>query len=103
LATETTFSAPQALIQSAIDDAARRVGVARASIEVLSAESVTWSDGSLGCPEPGMLYTQALVPGYRVVLRAGTTQLHYHSGRSGTPAYCPPERAMEPAPPRSLR
>jgi hypothetical protein len=27
--------------------------------EVVSAKAVTWSDGSLGCPEPGKLYTQA--------------------------------------------
>ena len=45
----------------------------RADLKVLSAEAVTWSDGSLGCPEPGMMYTQALVPGYRVQIRGGRT------------------------------
>jgi len=93
-----TVAAPAALIEAAIDDATRRSGVDRSSIEVLVAEAVTWSDGSLGCPEPGMLYTQALVPGYRIVLRAGTMQLRYHSGRSGAPNFCPPERAVEPVP-----
>ena len=38
---------------------------------VESQEEVTWNDGSLGCPEPGMMYTQALVDGYRVIIRAG--------------------------------
>ena len=30
-------------------------------------EAVTWSDGSLGCPQPGEYYTQVLVPGYWIV------------------------------------
>ena len=45
-------------------------------VKVLTVESVTWSDGSLGCPEPGMMYTQALVRGHRIrVDAAGTTLL----------------------------
>ncbi len=27
-----------------------------------------WSDSSLGCPEPGMMYMQVIVPGHRVTL-----------------------------------
>jgi hypothetical protein len=30
-----------------------------------------WNDGSLGCPEPGMMYTQALVNGYWLIIEAG--------------------------------
>ena len=65
---------------------------------MLSAEAVTWSDGSLGCPQPGMMYTQALVPGYRVRIQAGGQVLDYHAGRSGQPALCPAERAIDPIP-----
>ena len=32
-----------------------------------------WRDSSLGCPEKGKLYAQAIRPGYRVVLRQGQT------------------------------
>ena len=39
-------------------------------VTVVSYEDVTWPDGALGCPEPGMSYTQALVPGARLVLEA---------------------------------
>ena len=39
--------------------------------------AVTWNDGSLGCPEPGMFYTQALVDGYHVILQAGDEELDY--------------------------
>ena len=57
-------------------------------IHVVSAAEVTWNDGSLGCPEPGMMYTMALVPGYRIVLESGGVQYDYHGGRSGKPRLC---------------
>ena len=86
-------SVPAAVLEVALDDASRRTAVARADIRVISADAVTWTDGSIGCPQPGMMYTQALVPGYRVVLQAGPEQMFYHAGRDGRPLYCPAARA----------
>ena len=91
------------MVEAALDDAARRTKIDRTKIDrtkltVLSAESVTWSDGSLGCPEPGMAYTQALVPGYRIRIQAGAEVLDYHAGRRGLPVLCPAGRAIEPVP-----
>jgi len=88
----------QGRIDAAIADAARRTGIAAASIKLVAAEAVTWPDGSLGCPQPGMAYTQALVPGYRIRLDAAGRALDYHAGERGAPAYCPAERAREPVP-----
>ena len=51
-------------------------------VTVVSARSVVWNDGSLGCPQPGGIYTQALVEGYQVVLDTPDGQLDYHVGRS---------------------
>jgi hypothetical protein len=82
--------------RSALADAARRTGLAPDALKVLSAEVVTWSDGSLGCPQPGMMYTQALVPGYRVRIQAGGQVLDYHAGRGGRPTLCPAEHAVDP-------
>jgi hypothetical protein len=59
---------------------------------------VTWSDGSLGCPKPGMLYTQALVPGYRVKLKVGSEVWDYHASERGGVVLCPPGLAREPGP-----
>ncbi|MEU8224111.1 hypothetical protein [Kribbella sp. NPDC048915] len=75
-------------------DLAQRLGVDAAQIRVISSEEVTWRDGSLGCPEPGMMYTQALVPGTRTVLEAGGKQYHYHSGGHRAPFLC--ERPSPP-------
>ena len=62
---------PQEILNAILADAADRSGAALAAIEVVTAEQVTWPDGSLGCPEPGQSYTQALVDGYQVVVDAG--------------------------------
>jgi hypothetical protein len=47
-----------------------------------------WPDGSLGCPQPGMLYTQVLTPGYQVVVEAGGEEYDYRMGRTGTFRLC---------------
>ncbi len=84
------------------EDAARRSGVAAADLRVISVEAVMWSDGALGCPQPGRMYTQALVPGHRVRIAApGAVEapMHYHIGTRGNAwLYCPADRAQEPLP-----
>ena len=72
----------------AIDDLAVRLGLAADVIEVVLTEDVTWRNGSLGCPQPGMSYTQALVDGYRMVLEAGGEEYHYHAATGDDPFYC---------------
>ena len=52
---------------------AAREGHKDAAAEVVSADAVEWRDSSLGCPEKGKFYAQAIRPGYRVVLREGRT------------------------------
>ena len=84
-------------VQAALDDAARRAGTAVAELKVASVERVTWLDGSLGCPEPGLMYTQALVPGYRIRIEAGGKALDYHANTRGEMQLCPPGRAVAPA------
>ena len=86
----------QSATEEALTDAARRTGLKRTELEVLSAEAVTWSDGSLGCPQPGMMYTQALAPGFRIRIRAGAETLDYHAGRRGAPMFCPAGRVLPP-------
>ena len=90
--------APAEMIEAALDDAANRSTTARADIKVTSAEAVTWPDGSLGCPQPGMAYTQALVAGYRIVLQAGEQTLNYHAMSRGRPVFCPANRVAPAVP-----
>ena len=76
------------IVAPALDDLAERVGAPAADIEIVSAEEVTWPDGSLGCPEPGMSYTQALVDGSKVVLRYEDRVFVYHAGDDDQPFLC---------------
>jgi hypothetical protein len=91
-------NAPATLLAAALDDAVRRTGASRAAINVVLVAPVTWPDGSIGCPEPGKTYLQALVPGYRIVLRAGTATLNYHAREQGPPLFCPADRIVTPLP-----
>jgi hypothetical protein len=77
-----------AAVEAAVADLAASAGVDPSQVEVRIAERVTWSDGALGCPEPGMMYTQALVPGYRVVLTVDGTDVAYHGAEGAAPARC---------------
>lgn len=56
--------------------------------EIVSAESLTWPNGALGCPKPGNSYTQAVVEGMRVVVTAGGTTYDYRFGRGDAPTLC---------------
>lgn len=56
--------------------------------EIVSAEAVTWPDGALGCPQPGMSYTQATVDGMRVVVKADDATYDYRFGRGSEPVLC---------------
>ncbi|MDX1625980.1 MAG: hypothetical protein R3323_05660 [Wenzhouxiangellaceae bacterium] len=89
----------QRRIAEAVADLAERTDMPAGDIRVVEAESVTWRDGALGCPEPGMMYTQALVPGYRIVLEVGGERHLYHGARGREPFFCPPDRAGKPLPP----
>lgn len=72
----------------AIADAAERTGLDEDDIELDELSMVTWSDGAIGCPQPDVMYTQALVEGYRIVLDAGGTRLHYHGASGEDPFLC---------------
>jgi hypothetical protein len=78
-----TGEVPAEVLADIVADAAERTATDPDAVEVIEAEAVTWNDGSLGCPEPGMFYTQALVDGYQVILRAGSDELDYRVSAAG--------------------
>jgi len=88
----------QEQVQFSIDDLAQRLDIPTASIKVFQARNVTWRSGALGCPQPGMNYTDALVPGSVIFLQSGNVMHAYHASMHGQPFYCPRERAESPAP-----
>ncbi|RFF27129.1 MULTISPECIES: hypothetical protein [unclassified Wenzhouxiangella] len=83
-------------LQAARRDLAERSGVEADDIGIVKARAVTWRDGALGCPEEGMMYTQALVDGFYIVLSDGDDEHAYHAGRDGKPFFCPAKRSQPP-------
>jgi len=81
--TPITGEVPADLLDNILSDLAQKIGVDGTTIQVLRSEAIIWNDGSLGCPKPGEFYTQALVNGYRVVLKAGDKEYDYHAAESG--------------------
>ena len=79
---------PEAAWTAIIDDLSRRLGEPVVDPTVLSAVARTWNDGSLGCPQPGQLYTQALVEGFQVVIEVNGEQFDYRVGRGADIRLC---------------
>ena len=84
-------------VAGALEDLAERTGIAKGSIKVSQARTVTWGSSAVGCPKDGMSYTQAIVPGVLVMLEADGTVYRYHGRMNSKLFYCPDDRAQEPA------
>ncbi len=55
---------------------------------LVSAERATFNDGSLGCPQPGMFYTMAIVEGYRVIFEVEGETFDYRLNSQGAIKRC---------------
>ena len=85
-----TLSADEATsVDLAKQDLAKRLGVPAYRLRVDSVTSVAWPTSALGCPRPGLLYSQLVTPGYRIVLEAGGQTYEYHSDRGRRVVSCP--------------
>jgi hypothetical protein len=93
--------APAALLDKIRAELATEQGVSAADIKVVSAQAVNWPNGALGCPKPGKMYTQAIVPGYRIELEVGGKRFRYHAGKAGAYKRC--DNALGAMVPRSSR
>jgi hypothetical protein len=92
-----TGEAPIALMDAIKTDLATHTGADPSSFAIIRSESVVWNDGSLGCPQPDVLYTQATVPGYRVVLERNGTTYDYRAKEAGYFVLCLAEFSSPPS------
>ena len=81
-AAPTSGEVPNAFVAEIVADASRRSGATIDEMSVALAEVVQWNDGSLGCPEPGAVYTQAIVDGFRIIVESPNEEFDYRT--SGT-------------------
>ena len=55
-----------------------------AAPELMSIQRVDWNDSSLGCPQPGMSYAQAIVPGFTLTFGYQGDTIEVHSNGDGS-------------------
>lgn len=79
--------APAALEEAIRTDLTSR-GADAESVQVVEARRITWNDGSLGCPQPGVQYTHALVDGWQIIVSAGEKTYDYRFGGDAVPLLC---------------
>jgi hypothetical protein len=82
-----TIQLPASIIDPVIAEIARDAGVPIDRVRVILAEAVTFADGALGCPVPGIAYPQVQVDGFKIVADAGGTTYDYR-GSGGTIRRC---------------
>ena len=88
----------QTLIEIAKENLAQWLSIAKYQINVVEAREVVWSNASLGCPQPGMLYAEVLTPGFLILLNVNGQDYEYHAGKNSDAFYCenpsPPVEGM---------
>jgi hypothetical protein len=92
-------SVPRNVRRAVVADAARRFQVSESAVVLSRAEQVTWNDGSLGCPQPGQMYTQMLVSGFRIWATTSAGQMEYHTDALGLAVTCGSGPVSDPARP----
>ena len=88
LASET-LRVVQSLLATELDLSTRRV-------QLVDMLPVTWTDTSLGCPQPEQTYTETTIQGYHIVVTVADELYIYHSD-SNTVYPCPLEQSIIPA------
>jgi hypothetical protein len=80
LPVRTTPAGEAAAQEQAIADLAARLNIAPSAISVVSQDSAVWPNAGLGCPQPGIGYTEVQIDGMRIILSYAGIRYEYHSG-----------------------
>lgn len=75
-------------VLKAKEDLANRLYIDIGQIELVEFKAMVWPDSSMGCPQPGMEYTQVQREGYLIRLRHGSELFNYHGGKNRLPFLC---------------
>lgn len=82
---------------AAAEVARRHTGSPEAA-SLISIREHIWNNGAMGCPQPGQVYTEALVDSYIVQIGLGPQTVRVHSNRRGTIMFVPTNCLGGPTP-----
>jgi hypothetical protein len=74
---------PRPVANAVLRDLARRQGISTRKLQITDYNQQTWRDGCLELPQPDEFCTQALVPGWRIVVSNGKQNWVYHTNSNG--------------------
>lgn len=77
-------------------DVSKRSGADISEVTLVKIEEVVWPDHSLGCPAPDVMYAQALVDGFRVVVKLEEKEYTYHTNGLRSFVWCNDGVPVEP-------
>ena len=70
--------------RAAIAALSKELNLPPGQISLVSTEAVEWPDGCLGVQKIGVMCTQAIVPGYKIVLKADGQEYEFHTNKDGS-------------------
>lgn len=68
---------------AAINALSENLNLPADEIKLVSTEAVEWPDGCLGVQEEGLMCTQVIMPGFRVILEANGREVEYRTNEDG--------------------
>ena len=84
----TTGEAPATIVDDLIELVSEEAGVDPSDVVVVGSFAKTWTDGSLGCAEPGIVRTKREQTGYQVELEAAGETWDFRIRDSGEVIAC---------------
>jgi hypothetical protein len=81
---------PDVVTQVALATASEQLGVPTDALVVTAAVQQTWPDSSLGCPQPGLAYSQVVTPGWLITVDTvdGAAEVEVHTDRGSRGVIC---------------
>ncbi|MCX7594045.1 MAG: hypothetical protein N2235_09835 [Fischerella sp.] len=74
---------PPSVAKAVLQDVSRTQGILPNKLKILEFNQKTWRNGCLNLPKPGEFCTQALVPGWEVMVSDGSRIWIYHTNSNG--------------------
>ncbi len=75
---------PGSVANVVLRTASQRTGLSTSQLRIVESESRTWPDGCLGLGGPGVGCTQAMVPGWQVIVDGGQQRLVFRTNKTGS-------------------
>ena len=64
----------------------KKTGVDTSKLVLTTKDALDWPDSALGCPAPGMMYSQIVTSGFKLIYSDGAKTYEVHTDRSGNRA-----------------